>query len=250
MHRSLWSGFLIALTISPASAVQSRTLDVLAQRPDGTVISGNWSGYAVTGEAGAVTAVSGSWIVPAASCDDARRRNSGASFWVGIDGYNSATVEQTGTDSDCADGAGRYYAWYEFFPKAGKTISSIAVSPGDVMSASVTYDGAEFTATIEDETTGQIFSIAKTVPKAKRNSAEWIAEDNSRRFTDFGSVAFGQDNTGVSATCTAALDGATNPIGAFAKIHTIDMENKKTGRVLALPSALSDDGTSFSVAWH
>jgi hypothetical protein len=56
--------------------------------------------------AGSVTAVHGSWLVPTATCDG-RPQNSGASFWVGIDGYTSATVEQTRTDSDCSKGTPR-----------------------------------------------------------------------------------------------------------------------------------------------
>lgn len=40
-----------------------------------------------------------------------------ASFWVGIDGYSSGSVEQLGTHSDCV-GKGRasYYAWWEMYP--------------------------------------------------------------------------------------------------------------------------------------
>jgi hypothetical protein len=214
------------------------------------VISNNWSGYAVTGPKGSVTGAAGSWIVPDATCNDALKKNTGASFWVGIDGYSSATVEQTGTDSDCSKGSPAYYAWYEFVPKAGVTIKSIAVNPGDVMSASVNYDGAKFRVTITDETTNQSFSISKANPKAKRGSAEWIAEDNSYRFTDFGTAVFGQGNTGVTGTCDATIDGVTNSIGAFPHYHAIEMEGAKSGRVLAVPSALSKDGTSFSVRWH
>src|SRR5579862_6192130 len=58
---------------------------------DGVVSSTNWSGYAVTARSGAVTDVKGSWVVPAiqGSCPST---NEYASFWVGIDGYNSNTV--------------------------------------------------------------------------------------------------------------------------------------------------------------
>jgi hypothetical protein len=203
----------------------------------------------VTGAPGSVTAVQGSWVVPIATCDG-KVENSGASFWVGIDGYTSATVEQTGTDSDCSKGTPRYYAWYEFFPEAGVTIRTITVEAGDTMSASVVYDGTEFTATITDERSGETFTISKAVFKAKRASAEWIAEDNSKFFTDFGTVSFGQDTTGVPATCDATVNGETAPIGSFTRVHAITMEGRSSGRLLALPGALSTDGTSFSVQWH
>jgi hypothetical protein len=223
---------------------------MVARLPDGSVISNNWSGYAVTGREGSVTSAAGSWIVPDAICNDLHKKNSGASFWVGIDGYSSATVEQSGTDSDCSNGYPAYYAWYEFVPKRGVTIKSIAVKPGDVMAASVSYDGAKFRVTITDETTNQSFSISKANTNAKRGSAEWIAEDNSYGFTDFRKVEFGEDNTDVTATCDATIDGVTNSIGAFPHYHAIRMKGSKSGRVLAVPSALSADGTSFSVRWH
>jgi metallo-beta-lactamase class B len=231
------------------SAEKHGPLRLLEQHPDGSVTSSNWSGYAVTGEVGSVTAVEGSWVVPTATCDG-RPRNSGASFWVGIDGYTSATVEQTGTDSDCSKGSPRYYAWYEFFPDAGITIKTISVEPGDVMSASVVYNGTEFTATITDERTQETFTASKAVPSAKRDSAEWIAEDNAYVFTDFGTVLFGQDETGVAGTCEATVSSKTAAIGGFPSYHPIAMVGSKAGSWLAVPSALSIDGTSFWVEWH
>ncbi|MGA2132080.1 MAG: G1 family glutamic endopeptidase [Bryobacteraceae bacterium] len=225
-------------------------LRILEQHADGSVTSSNWSGYAVTAEVGSVTAVQGSWVVPAATCDGKAERYSGASFWVGIDGYTSATVEQTGTDSDCSQGSPRYYAWYEFFPEAGVTITTISVEPGDVMSASVVYNGTEFTGTITDARTAETFTISKAVPGAKRDSAEWIAEDNAIIFTDFGTVFFGQDETGVPATCEVTVKSRTAAIGGFPTNHAITMVGSKTGNLLAVPTALSSDLTSFSVQWH
>src|SRR5690348_12236358 len=61
--------------------------------------STNWSGYAVTGPNGSVSSVQGSWIVPSVTC--AKHSATYSSYWVGIDGFSSGTVEQTGTDSDC-----------------------------------------------------------------------------------------------------------------------------------------------------
>jgi len=243
---------LIALAFLPvglsAQAGQHGPLRMISQRADGSVISQNWSGYAVVGQESSVTAVAGSWIVPAATCSGAIEKNTGASFWVGIDGYTSATVEQIGTDADCSQGSPVYYAWYEFFPAAGVTITTMAVEPGDIMAASVTYDGTAFTATITDERTNDTFTISKSVPEAKRDSAEWIAEDNSTIFTDFGTVSFGQDATAVGATCEATVDASTRPIEAFPTHHAIEMVY--SGVVLAVPSPLSTDGTSFSVGWH
>ncbi len=73
--------------------------------------SANWAGYAVDSPAGSVTDVKGSWTVPAVTCSSRRSRYS--SFWTGIDGDNSNTVEQIGTDSDCRNGKPNYYSWYD-----------------------------------------------------------------------------------------------------------------------------------------
>src|SRR3954470_985054 len=93
--------------------------------------STNWSGYAVTG--GRYTRVSSSWTVPSVSCAGTAY----SSFWVGLDGDTSGTVEQTGTDSDCSGSTPQYYAWYEMYPKFPVNFSN-PVQAGDNMSASVT----------------------------------------------------------------------------------------------------------------
>lgn len=219
--------------------------------PDGGVTSPNWSGYSVTGLPGSVTAVSGSWIVPQASCGGTNPNYSGASHWVGIDGYNNGTVEQTGTEVDCSAGQPRYYAWYEFYPKPGVTITSVEVQPGDPIFASVTYGNGEFTATLTNGRTWRTFSVTAAVPTAKRDSAEWIGEANSIHFTNFGTAFFGEDQTGLTSTCTATFSGRTEPIGRFPpyRVHPITLVDPK-GTTLAVTSPLSRDGTSFSVQWQ
>ena len=63
--------------------------------------STNWSGYAVAG--GTYTTVTASWVQPAVTCSGTAY----SSFWVGIDGDTSNTVEQTGTEADCSSGSPR-----------------------------------------------------------------------------------------------------------------------------------------------
>jgi hypothetical protein len=102
-------------------------------RPDGSITNTFWSGYLVNGPDGSVTDVKGSWTVPAVTCADSATTYS--SFWVGIDGYPSTTVEQAGTASDCVNGTPSYYAWFEFYPLAQVVIPDFPVQPGDQMSA-------------------------------------------------------------------------------------------------------------------
>lgn len=218
-----------------------------------TSASTNWAGYAVTSGRHTVTDVKGSWIVPSiqGTCPST---NQYSSFWVGIDGFSSSTVEQTGTDSDCQGGSAVYYAWYEFYPKPSHLIASLTISAGDTISADVSFSGSAFKATIKDVTTGKSFSTSAKV-SAQRTSAEWIAEAPSSSggvlpLADFGNVSFGTDYTSVASTNDATVSGTTHDIAGFGNIQKIDMVNNAGTASKATPSSLSTDGTSFTVAWN
>ena len=253
-----WSlGALCVLTIAGVSADAADTVSGLALRTpgrhrpivirhirEGSASSLNWSGYAVTGANGSVRDVSGSWIVPSVTCDSGTEY---ASFWVGIDGFNSNTVEQIGTDSDCHTGSPAYYAWFEFYPHPMFTINKLAVNPGDRMSAHVQYAQRQFTVTLTNNTTGQSFSTSTKVNSAQRSSAEWVAEAPSSAggilpLADFHTVSYSGD--------TATVGGATNAIGGFgtANVYEITMVDN-SGSPKAMPSMLGSDNSSFSVQW-
>ncbi len=209
---------------------------------DDSVTSTNWSGYAVTGSS--VSDAKGTWIVPAiqGTCPSS---NQYSSFWVGIDGYNSGTVEQTGTDSDCQGGVPTYYAWYEFYPHPSFIISGLTVRPGDSMSAQAKFSGRTFTVTITDTSTGVSFSKSAKVNSAQRTSAEWIAEAPSSGgvlpLANFGKVTF--------SSCDATINGTTGTISSFgSNVHQITMVTSG-GATKASPSALSGSGDGFSVTW-
>jgi hypothetical protein len=208
---------------------------------------------AVTGSS--FTNSKASWTVPTVNCSTTP--NTYAAFWVGIDGWTSSTVEQTGTDSDCDGKTPSYYAWYEFYPNPSELISSVPVSPGNHISASVTYSGTEFTITITNESTGKSYSKSSRVSGAKRSSAEWIAEapcctnaGGILPLSDFGTVDFGDDYTGVTGTNDATDSSVSGPISDFGSaVNEAIMVNGSTGADEAVPSSLSSDGTSFTVAW-
>ena len=195
--------------------------------------SSNWSGYSAIN--GRYTSVSASWTQPAASCTSATTYSS---FWVGLDGDGSNTVEQTGTSADCSGGSPRYYAWYEMYPKFPVNLS-LPISAGDSISGSVTADaGGRFTLTITNTTTGQSFTTSQRLNRARLASAEAIAEAPSSSggvlpLTNFGTVSFS----------STTVNG--QPIGSFSP-DKIDMVSG--GITKASTSALSG-GTSFSVAW-
>ena len=216
-----------------------------------TGTSSNWSGFAVKGSD--FTYAKGAWHVPEVDCT--KTPNTYSAFWVGIDGATDGTVEQTGTASDCNGTTPSYYAWYEFYP-AGSVVISMAISPGDVMGASVTYADGEFTIGIHNHTTGAEYHNTQTVSGAKRTSAEWIAEapcctsgGGVLPLADFVVANFGEDynsDPGTNyATDSAVSDG---PISAFgSNVESITMVY--SGGNKAVPTVLTSDGTSFRVDW-
>jgi len=209
----------------------------------GTVTSTNWSGFA--DQAGLYTDVHASWVQPAASCTTAGHKYS--SFWVGLDGYTSSSVEQIGTDSDCLKkNKPAYYGWFEMYPAPPVNLTG-AVTPGDSLTADVSANSTVFTLTLTDNTSGWTFSTTQT-SIAQPNSAEWVAEapamcGRSCRvlpLANFGTVTF------TNAGATGNLQPGT--IAGFTN-DAITMATRR-GLIKAQPSALSAAGDSFTDTWH
>lgn len=219
---------------------------------DGTASSTNWSGYAVTGSS--FTSASGSWVVPKTTCTNVKGVGY-AALWVGIDGYSSSTVEQTGTLAECIGSETIYYAWYEFYPAGLTEITSVPVSPGNKISASVTYANGEFTTVITNVSTGKSYTKTSAVSGAQRTSAEWIAEapcctvrGGILPLADFGTAEFGSDFTAVSATNDATDGSSSGDIGAFTSpdIEEINKVPSSSSPQTSTCASLSGDGTSFT----
>jgi hypothetical protein len=134
--------------------------------------STNWSGYAA--HSGKFRSVSATWVVPKPKCAAGSKKY--AAFWVGLDGYKSGSVEQTGTDSDCKGKNPKYYGWYEFFPAAPVFFTS-KVRPGNVISASVTFSGSNtYKLVLQNRSRGWTKVITKHASSLARSSAEVITE--------------------------------------------------------------------------
>lgn len=179
-----------------------------------TAESTNWSGYAATGSDGAFTSVSASWTEPTATCSSSGRGRSSdsyAAFWVGLDGYSSDSVEQTGTDSDCSGRTGEYYGWYEMYPAYPVDFSN-TVKPGDAMSASVTFSGTEtYTLVLHDATQGWTQTVVKNQSGLDRSSAEVITEAPSSSTGVLPLADFGTVNYSVSTANGTSL-GTQSPV--------------------------------------
>ena len=198
----------------------------------------NWAGYAAGAGApnpAAFSSVSASWTQPAVPSSGAT--DSYADFWVGLDGSQSTSVEQIGTESYSQGGHVGYDAWYETYPMP---LVPIPWSPkaGDSLSASVTQTSAgTFVLSLTDVTSGQSFTTTPLVVNAGGASAEVIAEAPYEKgvlpLAPFGIVRF----------TDCRFDGA--PLAAF-DWSLIDMISAD-GRVEALATPLGSDGASFSV---
>jgi hypothetical protein len=203
------------------------------------VESSNWSGYAGTGTTGTYTSVSASWTQPTGTCKSGDQY---AAFWVGLDGYTSQTVEQTGSEVDCAGRTAKYYAWYEAYPAASKDYSN-TVKPGDHFKASVTYEGSnKFALNIDDTTQGWIHDTTVTVSGADRSSAEVIVE--APCCTDSGGILPLTDFGTISLTGSEANGFAIGNAGGLTEIVMVDSEGRNEDTVSSLTK-----GENFSATW-
>lgn len=200
-----------------------------------TTKSQNWAGYAATG--GTFTKVSAKWTQPSVKCS---QTNTYSVFWIGLDGFNSNTVEQTGSAGFCQGGSPAYFAWYEVYPKEPIIQINKPVKAGDAFSASATaVSSTSFKLVISDSTQNWTYKTTQTLTGAKLSSAEVIAEAPSNQngilpLADFGTMRF----------TSSKVDGKS--LGSFSPTQIVMVTS--SGTVKAQPSALSG-GTAFSVTW-
>ena len=252
-----WGILLVMLTLMAGSALtaSSASAAAIGFRPggpvhlvgaDGAKVRGgirhqaestNWSGYAAT--TGTYTSVSASWTEPTGTCSGSAKYSS---FWVGLDGYSSGSVEQTGSEVDCSGSRARYYAWYEMYPNPSVSYSN-TVRPGDHFNASVTYTGSNhFSLFIQDSTRGWSHTTTGTLAGAPRSSAEVIVE--APCCTAGGGILPLADFGTVSITGSTANGAALGNAGGVTQIIMVD----SAGRDKDTVSSLSG-GENFSATW-
>ncbi|HEX5402368.1 MAG TPA: G1 family glutamic endopeptidase [Pseudonocardiaceae bacterium] len=200
-----------------------------------TLGSTNWSGYVALGDT--YTSVTSNWIQPTLTCTT----KGIVSFWVGLDGWNDGTVEQTGTGADCRTGSPQYYAWWETFPtNSQQTYAAVPVVPGDQISATVGFTGGQYSLTLTDSTQDWTRTTVADPPAGATNaSAEVVAEAASLNNTvtqvaDFGTASF----TGSTINGQPLADAGASPIDMF----------NNSGSIIANTAALDADG-DFAVTY-
>jgi hypothetical protein len=236
---------LPTLIMGPNESAQPREV----RTPSGplkVVDAVNWAGYAVTGSS--FTSVLGSWVVPAYHC--LKTPGAKSTVFVGIDGYSDNTIEGIGTEFDCVGTHYQYFALYTL-GTTSKKITGFSVKPGDLISANVSYDGSEFFVQIYNITQGLFFSTSAAVSGAQRSSAEWIVGryiNPTIALMDFGKVSSGSDYTNIVDTDWATDSSVSGPISDFGS-HIVKFNMVNAGVTEATPSALTTDGSSFTVTW-
>jgi hypothetical protein len=204
----------------------------------------NWSGYADSSTAGAFTAVSGTWRQPATACSPEQRLTS---YWVGLDGFDNATVEQLGTLAYCFEGLPYYFSWWEMFPGNSVTVGS-TVQPGDRISASVNRSGTSYTLTLTDATTpGNSFSTVQTCAICENDSAEWIAERPAFATTGITPLTFFRSWNVMRGSQTS--NGVRGSIGSGPSPTQLTIIDSTATYPLDRVSGLLGGGSSFRARW-
>ena len=196
-----------------------------------TTTSTNWSGYAASGST--YTSVTTTFTEPAVKCSSGSQYSS---FWVGLDGYSSNSVEQTGTEADCSGSSASYSAWYEMYPAYPVTYSN-TVAPGDTIVEKVIYEGSnKYELYLADTTRGWSHTTTKSGSHS-RASAEVIAEapysGGVLPLANFGTVTF------KSSTVDGSTLASTSPTG-------IHMDSSSGAREATIGSL---SGGTFSITW-
>lgn len=264
---------LVASVLAPSAAAQPSHLPI-ARTSDG--LSLNWSGYAVSDSD--VTAVHGTFTVPTISGPGSiGGLPPDVSAWVGIDGYTSGTVEQTGIAGsyDSSTNTASYYAWWEMYPRNSMVIHSLTISAGDSISASVAYNGGgSFTLSMTDNTNGQSFTKTVSAPvggpnAAQRTSAEWVVERAATIYkgyltilplATFDSVTFSSATYSVGAASTSTLQhavdtypqyaGYPNPPPSQPYWEQITMVGFSGGNLINLDTVTAVSSNIFSVSFQ
>jgi hypothetical protein len=226
--------------------------------------SPNWSGYvAATNlsepQPNSVSAVYGSWTVPTVT-GQSRRTNDFSSIWIGIDGWNSSTVEQVGTLETVFKGKAYYYAFWEMYStgigQPNQIIANMEVNPGDSITASVQYIASglhadQFDLSIVDNSRpNDSFSTYQSSfqtqnPLAQRESAEWIVEASTLAGTIQTPPRFSQV---TFSNASAVINGVSGPINASSwQSQAVNMA--ANGVNYDTTSGLPGSGSSFAVTY-
>jgi hypothetical protein len=160
--------------------------------------AGCWNGFITNNNWGLTfEGATATWTVPEVGCDFANEVGCQSALWVGVDGWGTSDVIQTGTDHYAfwyPDQSGNwwevisYAAWVEYFP--ADAIYLFTVTPGDsiwamahvaAFNGAVNPNGGYGMLDIQDLNTNQYATYSIPIPNGAPaytgKTAEWILED-------------------------------------------------------------------------
>jgi hypothetical protein len=184
--------------------------------------------------------------VPTVTCTST---NSKSSFWVGLDGAGTPTVEQVGVSTDCHNRHPTYQSWYEMFPEGVQYMFS--VHPGDSLSMWVSQNssGGIYELSVTDTTSGHTASFVESrlCPPRKTcesTTAEVILEaNNGTDLSKFTKVTF----TGSTVIPRSGASGAFRTTSLWNASESL--MTGANGQPLATVSATSHNGEDFSFTY-
>ena len=213
--------------------------------------STNWSGYAQsTSTNGTFTAAKDFWTVP--TVNTSKSGNQYSSDWIGIGGFNDATLVQDGTEADNIGGTAHYDAWTEIIPASEVVITGLTIKPGNKMEGLVEETKAgTWKMTVFDLTTGK--SGGRTVTYSSPGlSVEAIHErpevgGSLATLATTGNVTLDPGSLSTAAPGTQTWKPLLK-VASGATLNEIFMVNNNDTAVIASPSAPSSNGEAFAVA--
>jgi hypothetical protein len=209
------------------------------------VATANWSGYAQVGKkTKQFTAAMAEWYVPRVYTK--KSGDQYAADWVGIDGaFNNDKLVQAGTTSENIGGEAKYYAWTEILP-ASAVRTSLAIHPGDLMTAEVREVATDkWKMTVVDGTTGKTFAraVSYTTPEQDveavherpmiSGSLSALAKTDNVEFLGVWASTFAPGRPPGWEYISGHFPGATR--------DRVFMVNHGGGAIIAAPSAITDN---------
>ena len=219
----------------PASGQYTETVrGVVTQKP-------GWSGYVVG--SGPYTFVTGTFTVPGLLPSASR---TDLAEWVGIGGYyGTDPLIQAGVWETYDPSAAQPFscnAWWEVLPTGAAQFVDLPVAPDDTVTVRIGQEpNGQWVILLTNDVSGESYPPIQTSYSGPGTSAEWIVEVPVSA-TNGGQLAFGHYTSDVAFTRLGFTGSDT--ITTALRIVTVP-----GGVPLSVPSDLSADGRSFTLAY-
>ncbi|HKW19885.1 MAG TPA: G1 family glutamic endopeptidase [Ktedonobacterales bacterium] len=224
---------------------------VATNRVAGRHNTDNWAGNVATGSG--YTDIYANWHVP---CVSGTTRPSYSAQWVGLAGYtNGGNLLQIGTEQNIDSNGGAHYdAWWEDLAdpqfKNLNVINNFPVGCQDYVYASTFVDEVY----IDDYTTNSYFDKVDSSYPGGNQAADWIVERQSANgsplpLANFSSYEAQFYNSTTEQNTVFKNVGSTSHDSQYMCTDSFFGLCGTGSTLLANPTAITPDGTSFGVNW-